>query len=277
MLKDVVGRQKANEIVVELEDLVETVKVIGWKEMRPWSEFFALFKIPQWQQKHLEERITTNFLHYRSNYFIICCFLFIFQIILSPIIIFTSVCITFFYIILFTFVKNNFRIGDMIVTSKIKKYVFLISSALLLVLSGSLTRIAWMLVSCIVVCGSHMLFRPRNMTSKANKVYEDMKMNGYDMKTIFSFAPNTSSGSSSSSASSSSRIGKVSSSSDYNADKPLYDSKKEMSGGGKDLEDPVIHEDDIPSTAAYSSTLSDPSNANMRNRGANTEYDYKHK
>lgn len=281
MLKDLVGRQKANEIMVELEDLIENIQSLGWKDLRPWSEFFATFKPPQqWNKQHLEERITTNFLHYRSNYFILCIILFIVQLIFSPIIIFTAIVITLIYIGLFSFFKNNLRFGDLIITLKMKQYIFLIVSSLLLILSGSLTRLAWMLVSTLLVCGGHMVFRPRNMTAKANKIYEEMKLNGYDINSIFHFSSSGSSAgaSSSSSASYSSSLGR-SRDDAYNNDKPAYESTPYSSSSKKDLEDPPI-EEDAPNSpysstpAGFSSNLQDNS-GNMRKR--NAEYDYKHK
>mmetsp|Transcript_9589 Transcript_9589/g.10314 ORF Transcript_9589/g.10314 Transcript_9589/m.10314 type:complete len:278 (-) Transcript_9589:146-979(-) len=274
MLSDLLGRQKANEIMVEIEDLIENIQSLGWKEVRPWSEFFATFKPPQqWNKQHLEERITTNFLHYRSNYFLLCIFLFIIQLIFSPIIIFTAIIIALLYIGLFSFVKNNTRIGDIIITFKIKQYIFLISTGLLLILSGSLTRLAWIFISSIFVCGGHMVFRPRNMTAKANKVYEEMKLNGYDINSIFHFSSSSGSvaGAASSSTSSSNKANKDNT---YNNDKPSY-----ANSGKKDLEDPP-NEDDIPASTPYSSTpagyssnLQDTS-GNMRKRGPG-DYDYK--
>jgi hypothetical protein len=279
MLKDLVGAQKANEIVVELEDLIENIQTLGWKEIRPWNEFFAVFKVPQWTQKHLEERLTTNFLHYRSNYFVICLVLFVLQIVLSPVIIFSALLIAMLYVGLFTLLKNNVRFGDFIVSLKMKQYFFCGVTFLVLIFSGALARIAWFLLSCGFVVGGHMLFRPRNMTSKANKVYEEMKLNGYDMQTIFQM-PSLSSPSSGASSG-----GAFSSSDRYNGDKPAYTvplSKSSDSYEKKkndDLEDPVEEVDaSNVSAAGYTTNLSDSynQNQNMRKRNA-PEYDYKHK
>jgi hypothetical protein len=291
MLKDLVGRQKANEIVVEIEDLMETIQTLGWKDIRPWNEFFAMFKVPQWNQKHLEERITTNFLHYRSNYFVIAVALFIFQIVFSPVMIFTALLIGIFYVVAFTLVKNNFRVGDLVITLKMKQYIFFTIAGLTLVLSGALTRLAWFLVSAVSLIGGHLLFRPRNMTAKANKVYEEMKMNGYDMKHVFQFSSLTGGnnnsnvgGGGSSSSSASSGL--------YNNDKPSYSSVSPASEK-KDIENPVIeseveaaadsknNQDDYQpyvGTTGFSSNLSSDNNANnMRKRGAGEFNDYKHK
>eukprot|EP01031_Cornospumella_fuschlensis_P002651 gene2651-3313_t len=71
MIRDVLGDAATEELMDALKLVGEKIQVLGWKEMRPWSEFFASFKPPQFDSRHLEQRITTNFLHYRSNYVVI--------------------------------------------------------------------------------------------------------------------------------------------------------------------------------------------------------------
>merc|ERR1711977_223051 len=46
-----------------------TLTKLGWAELRPWKEFWQSgeFKRPS----NLEDRVTTNFIYYRSNYVIV--------------------------------------------------------------------------------------------------------------------------------------------------------------------------------------------------------------
>lgn len=66
------GSQARAEIILDdLGDAVEQLKRLGWKEQRPWPEFFAVFKPPEWTANALEQRLATNLLYYRTNYLII--------------------------------------------------------------------------------------------------------------------------------------------------------------------------------------------------------------
>lgn len=64
-LKSIIGERLAEDLLEELAILFQQLQVLGWKQLRPWNEFFAVFKTPQFNWKHLELRVTTNFLQYR--------------------------------------------------------------------------------------------------------------------------------------------------------------------------------------------------------------------
>ena len=55
MLRDVLGEKATTELVEELNDLYEQLQILGWREIRPWSEFMAGFKVPDLNAAHLEE------------------------------------------------------------------------------------------------------------------------------------------------------------------------------------------------------------------------------
>ena len=179
MLKDYLGEQHFKEISEEMGHFIEQMKTLGWKDLKSWNEFFGVFKIPQWNLKHLEQRLTTNFLHYRSNYLVICIIITLMQILFNPLVLLSLICITLFSIYFLILVKKPIVIGDMTINDKSKIYISVIGSILFLAISGALERLLWIIIYCVLVCALHMLFRPRSVTSKTNKVYEELKLSGF--------------------------------------------------------------------------------------------------
>lgn len=179
MLRDVLGNKAAEDLVDSLEDAWNELQKLGYKEMRPWQEFFATFKPPQLDSRHLEQRMTTNFLHYRSNYFVICLSIVLLQILLAPMIIFAVILIVVFCTYLLQVLKKPLVIGDIVLDEKKKSIVCAVFSLVLLVVTGTLERLIWCMLYCITLCGLHMLLRPRSVMSKSNKVYEELKLGGY--------------------------------------------------------------------------------------------------
>ena len=179
MLRDLIGRRAAEELVDAMEEVYRQLQILGWKEVRPWQDFFATFKLPQLNSRHLEQRMTTNFLHYRSNYFCICIGIVVLQILLAPMIIFAVTLVAALCTYLLFILKKPLIVGDIVLDEKKKMTLCAVFSLVLLVLTGTLERLMWCILYCITLCGLHMLFRPRSVTSKSNKVYEELKLNGY--------------------------------------------------------------------------------------------------
>lgn len=179
MLKDYLGEQHFKEISEELGNFIEQTKEIGWKDLKSWSEFFGVFKVPQWNIKHLEQRVTTNFLHYRSNYALICSMVALLQILFNPFVLLALICVVSFCIYLLVLVKKPILIGDFTIQGTGKFYLCAVVSVLFLAISGAMEQILWICIYCLLVCVLHMVFRPRSVTSKTNKVYEELKLNGF--------------------------------------------------------------------------------------------------
>jgi hypothetical protein len=99
-LRGVLGEKKGKELEEEIGYAIEQIKIFGWKDLRSWSEFLHVFKIPILQRKNLEQRIVTNFLHYRSNYFVICLVLFVLRIIFAPYLLLALFCVVSFSVYL---------------------------------------------------------------------------------------------------------------------------------------------------------------------------------
>ena len=179
MLRDVLGERATTELAEELNVLYEQLQILGWREMRPWGEFMAGFKVPEMNAAHLEERITTNFLHYRSNYAAVCGVLILLQVFLSPMLL-VAVPLA---VVLCTYVlivhKRPIKISDVVISTYGKQTSCAIFCLFFFAISGVLERLVWIIIYCVGTCGLHLVFRPRNLSAKANKVYEELKLNGY--------------------------------------------------------------------------------------------------
>lgn len=179
MLKDVIGPVAAEALMNDLEEAIETAKVIGVKEMRPWQEFFAVFKPPKWTPKDIEQRMTANMLFYRSNYLMIVAAIFALRIIFAPVLFLCIVLCAALSVYLIAIHKAPIVIGTYRVDAKTKSIACGIFSFIFLTLCGALEHLLWGLIISILFCGLHMMFKPRSVSSNANKAYEEFKINSW--------------------------------------------------------------------------------------------------
>lgn len=178
MLSDILGEENAAALSLDLIDFYENVKRLGWKEIRPWGDFLGVLRLPQWNYKHIEQRAITNLYLYRSNYAIICLFVFVIKIIFSPSLFFVLVlCLSFSAFVIFI-MKKPIEFGDIKLDGWAKVALCVTVSFLIMILTGALEQLLWGLVYAIFLCGLHMILRPRSVTSKANKMYEEVKLKG---------------------------------------------------------------------------------------------------
>jgi hypothetical protein len=152
-----------------------------WHQLRPWQEFFGTFKLPQRDMKNIEQRLSTNWLHYRSNYICICAVITMLQIIFAPVVflvlvICIGVCMYFLLIR-----KKPIEVGNVEIDDKMKLYGCSGFSFLVMALSGVMVKLLWVAIYGVVLCSVHMLLRPRSVSSKTDKLYEDMKSTGSTM------------------------------------------------------------------------------------------------
>lgn len=206
MIRDLLGDSATDSLLGELQPFLESIQRLGWKEMKPWGEFFATFKAPQMTAKHLEQRITTNFLFYRSNYLALCCGVVVLQVLWSPMIVLSSLAVLSIWTYLMTVYQKPLVVGEVTFDSTGKQWLCAALSLVVLFVTGTMEKLLWTALYCIFLCTAHMIFRPRNVSSKSNRVYEEMKLSGYG---FFAGAPSGG-----------------------------YDSKYEGKYEGKDLEEP---------------------------------------
>jgi len=180
MLKDLVGPVRAKELEEELGELIENLQILGYKEVKPWAEFLSAMKPPaQWDAKHLEQRATTNFLYYRSNYLIICALIILFRIIMSPLTLFSIILTTAVVSYITVMVKVPFMIGEHVIDNRKKNLGSIGVAVVILTLSGTLSELFWSIFIAVSLCLAHMLFRARSISSKMNKVQEEVKLNNH--------------------------------------------------------------------------------------------------
>lgn len=179
MLRDVLGDHATETVLHEINGLYQQAKILGWKELRPWDEFFGAFKPPQMNWKHLEQRLTTNMLHYRSNYISVCGIVMCVQIIRAPVVLLTLVLIATMCTYGLLIVKGPVRVGDTVLSETVKRSVCAVVSIVLLAVTGTLEHLIWSILYCVALCGLHLLLRPRSVTSKTNRVFEEAKLGAY--------------------------------------------------------------------------------------------------
>lgn len=170
LLKAYIGENELKEIS---HALLAFVDIIGWRDIKSWSEFFGGFKTPQCNIKHLEQRIAANISHYRSNYIAISLGITLLSLLFSPILFILILLFIIFSIYFNLLLKSNIIIGDITITSKGKKYVSLSIFLILLGITGGLIKMIWVLFYCTVTCSTHMLLRPRSVIAHASK---DLKL-----------------------------------------------------------------------------------------------------
>jgi len=184
MLKDILGESKSNQLSNEIGYFIEQCKVYAYKDLRPWPEFLSDFKLPQWNVKHLEQRVATNLLHYHTNYMIICILIFLLQLIFLPLTLISLVIISLiiFYVMVINY-NQPIIVGDITINEKGKRFLTIGVTLVFLFISGILGQLIWSAIYCILVCLLHALFRPRTVSSKSNKAYEEYKLKGFSFFT----------------------------------------------------------------------------------------------
>jgi hypothetical protein len=184
MLKDLLAADKATELSEEIGYLMSEMNVLLSKERRPWDEFFAVFKPPQSKLKHLEQRVVTNILYYRSNYVLICACVILLRVIVNPLLFLSIIGVAAIF-----YAKRVLRdpihlknIGT--ITEPGKTYAAFISSFFLLYLTGGVTYMIFSVFYSVTICSLHFVFRPRSVNSKANKMYDEMQLSGFSFSSL---------------------------------------------------------------------------------------------
>lgn len=177
-LEDILGKKGAGKLREEFGELLEKVRIVGWKDLRPWNEFFGVFKLPQ--INNIRQRITTNLLHYRTNYLYICGIVFALQLLFHPFVLLSLVLIIAASAYSLLIVTKPIIISkDIVINKQVKQILTAVLSFIFLGLTGALEKILWGLIYCFILCLAHLCFRPRSVTSKANKLSEEMKLAGF--------------------------------------------------------------------------------------------------
>uniref|UniRef100_A0A7S2UXU1 PRA1 family protein n=1 Tax=Fibrocapsa japonica TaxID=94617 RepID=A0A7S2UXU1_9STRA len=156
---------------------LDQLKQFGLKSMQPWGEFFARFKPPKrWDQTSLEQRINTNYLHYRGNYLFVMVAVTLLHVVLAPVMaLVLAVCVCGF-ILLAPPSGREVRVGQRLLSRNEGLVLASIGSLALLLWSGTLYRLLMVLSLGFAVCVAHMVLRPRTLGSKTNRFMEEAKV-----------------------------------------------------------------------------------------------------
>ena len=180
MIRDLLGNRTTNELLEECALLFHRAKKFMWKDLRPWSEFFAVFNLPQGNSRQIEQRVSTNLIHYKANYCLACMMIFICQILLSPIFLLSLILVVTLFGYFFFVQKKTMRIGDAVINEHGKLIICSMFSLILLVITRTLEYLIWDVLFCFIICSVHALFRPRSITAKDDHLSEQLKMNGFN-------------------------------------------------------------------------------------------------
>eukprot|EP01035_Chromulina_nebulosa_P022327 gene22327-28914_t len=180
MIRDLLGNRTTNELLEECALLFHRAKKFMWKDLRPWSEFFAVFNLPQGNSRQIEQRVSTNLIHYKANYCLACMMIFTCQILLSPIFLLSLILVVTLFGYFFFVQKKSMRIGDAVINEHGKLIICSVVSLILLVITRTLEYLIWDLLFCFIICSVHALFRPRSITAKDDHLSEQLKMNGFN-------------------------------------------------------------------------------------------------
>ena len=176
-LQKALDSPQAQGLVDDCREALTKLKELGFNEFRPWSEFFHSFKAPaQWKREPVEERVVTNFLHYRTNYLMIACGSLLFTIITSPMLIFillASAALFFFFMIK---QPGTIVIQGQELDEPKKLAACGAATLLMLVLSGQFLRLLGVIALVVLLLVAHMVFRPRSTQSKFNRLHEETKL-----------------------------------------------------------------------------------------------------
>lgn len=165
-------------ILDELRGIAAELQNTGWKSQRPWGEFFEKFKSPKaWSREALDERITTNVLHFRGNYLFVCAAILIIFIVTSPALLGVAVLSTLILLFFFGNEPTPVVISGREFTEAERRLIASVSVLLLLSATGAIYRLLYATGVSALLCLLHAIFRPRNLKSKANRVQEEVRMN----------------------------------------------------------------------------------------------------
>jgi PRA1 family protein len=174
------GEKRSKDIEEEVGKVIEQIREHGWKDLRSAAEFFSLFKVPELNKRILEQRVLTNYMHYRSNYLVICAGMFLIRIIFAPLLLLCILAVTTCCLYLLFVVTKPIVVGEVVINTNGKRIICGFCSLIFLAVCGALERLLWTAMYCILLCALHMIFRPRSVTSKSGKLYDELKLNGFN-------------------------------------------------------------------------------------------------
>lgn len=154
----------------QLTEAFEAIKVIGYKELRPWDIFFSSFQVPQWESKHLQQRMSTNSIYFRSNYAVVCLVLLGLRIVFSPMLLIELLLVGALCFYGIFVVKHPVAVGEFVIDSRERLIICVVTSFLFMTLTGAMASLLWSFILCFVLCGSHMVFHIRNYSSDPSQM-----------------------------------------------------------------------------------------------------------
>ncbi|KAG5184849.1 PRA1 family protein-domain-containing protein [Tribonema minus] len=167
-------------IMGELQSIASELQSLSWRNMRPWGEFFEQFKPPRaWTKEVLDERITTNMLHYRGNYcFVVFGSILVF-IVSSPALLLVAAASLALLVFLFPTETSGRAVvvSGRAVSAPERRFIAIVLILTLLATTGAAATLLYASGLAAATCLAHAVFRPRNLKSKFNRLQEEARAN----------------------------------------------------------------------------------------------------
>ena len=155
--------------------LYRKFKNILQRETRNWNDFFAVFKMPP--PGGIRQRCLTNLNHYWANYIIIALAIFTLRILFAPFLLVSLIILIAFNGYLIAYISEVQITSDITLVGWSKTAAAAAVSFVFLGLTRGLEHILWNLLLTVILCGAHMVLRPRSVTASNDSAVE-LKLHG---------------------------------------------------------------------------------------------------
>jgi hypothetical protein len=182
-LKNLFGPRSADELYEDMLSFSAWAVQLYNEDFVPWRDFIGVgLKPPQPNYRHIEQRVLTNITDYKVNYAIVCAVVFVLRLIFSPFLLLSAIVITALSIFVLCVYKKPVIVFDVMLSPMHKRIGLSVFAVLLLFITGTLEKLIWTAIFCVVLCGVHLLGRPRSVTPRTSS---------YDVKVAYT-APGSS-------------------------------------------------------------------------------------
>ncbi|KAK8833607.1 hypothetical protein WA577_001539 [Blastocystis sp. JDR] len=154
-----------NELDAKLMSVWKTVNGWGWSKFIPLKEFFEKFNVPD--MTRLEDRMTNNFIYFRTNYLALYVLLLIIAALNAPIFALVDLCVFALWMIPFVSVPAPFSVGDYRVTpSCILAALSAFTLVILLIFRRYFGYFILINLLFVLLVGLHCAFRNSSLMSR---------------------------------------------------------------------------------------------------------------
>ncbi|KAK8826306.1 hypothetical protein WA538_001446 [Blastocystis sp. DL] len=154
-----------NEIDAKYLSICKKVNGWGWAKFIPLKECFEKFNVPD--ASRLEDRISNNFVYYRTNYLALYVLLLVIAAFTAPVFSVVDFCLVLLWMLPFIWVPTPFVVGDYRITpSCILSALIAFTLIVLLLFRRYFLHFVGMNLLFILLMGLHVVLRNSSLMSK---------------------------------------------------------------------------------------------------------------